>query len=69
MPGSAFSLIFSLFLAAKKIGVTATSELYEWATKKGFLIIFLIFFIVMLDFSPIRGLCGFQIPGAFQFRV
>ena len=26
---------FSSFSATKKIGVTATSELYEWATKKG----------------------------------
>ena len=25
----------SAYSAAKKIGVTATSELYEWATKKG----------------------------------
>ena len=56
----------SAYSAAKKIGVTATSELYEWATKKGsaalrYLIVFN---------SPIyRSVCGFQILGAFQFRV
>ena len=29
------NLPFFLISATKKIGVTATSELYEWATKKG----------------------------------
>ena len=51
-------ILFSPVLAVKKIGVTSTSELYEWATKKGFLNISVnILFVQHWIFS--RGVCGF----------
>ena len=57
-PLQAIILIFSSVLAVKKIGVTSTSELYEWATKKGFLNISVnILFVQHWIFS--RGVCGF----------